>query len=581
MKSHTSALLSRNGQDILKADTTLGSGNFLDRCLAVNPACDVAFLFLDAPVTLPCGQTYRGFSLNTLDLARRSLARWYISLGVKRNDIVAVMVAEGISPFLHYLALTSLGATGSLMNPAMPIDAAAAYIQKHGFTRLVVDDSLSRALELVAQLEEALAPCEIVPCPRGGEPRDETMPSWWPVEPGDSTLVLLSHTSGTTGVPKAVRHEHRQFFMRKRVRIGQFMEHPDDRLLTALPQSHSAGISHLEIAVLHGIPTLVLSNLLGEPVRSAIQTFSPSIVLGFPQTYTSLVETGIAPNEFPSVRRWFSMGDAAHESHVRQVLDGSDDSRFMDLYGNSELGMVLAKEVSREKNLRSRRLIGRPVEISLAKVLHPDTGQELAEGGIGLIAILSPTSTTGYWRQPELTANAWRNGYFLTGDIGYAERGNFYQVDRAVDVISLPGGPLYSLLLEEELQQIPAIHDVSVVGTLPDVRTGQSSGVFALVVPERESPECDEAVADKAWAALHGAMKQAGVDTAGIPVFVAVTRDTTGIPVGATGKVLKRRLRESFSAYVDTPINARDSFYGIHYITTGMLADRYPERIRA
>ena len=96
MKSHTSALLSRNGQDILKADTTLGSGNFLDRCLAVNPACDVAFLFLDAPVTLPCGQTYRGFSLNTLDLARRSLARWYISLGVKRNDIVAVMVAEEI-----------------------------------------------------------------------------------------------------------------------------------------------------------------------------------------------------------------------------------------------------------------------------------------------------------------------------------------------------------------------------------------------------------------------------------------------------------------------------------------------------
>ncbi|HEV7778295.1 MAG TPA: class I adenylate-forming enzyme family protein [Luteibacter sp.] len=581
MKSQTSALLSRSGQDILKADTTLGSGNFLDRCLAVNPARDVPFLFLDAPVTLPCGQSYRSFSLQTLDLARRSLACWYINLGVKRNDIVAVMVAEGITPFLHHLALTSMGATGSLMNPAMPIDAATAYVLKHGFVRLVIDDTLSAAVELAARLEEAYAPCEIAACPRGGEPRGEFMPSSWPVEPADSTLVLLSHTSGTTGIPKAVRHEHRQFFMRKRVRIGQFMEYPDDRLLTALPQSHSAGISHLEIAVLHGIPTLILSDLLGEPVRAALRDFAPSIVLGFPQTYTSLVEAGIAPNEFPSVRRWFSMGDAAHESHVRKVLDGSDDSRFMDLYGNSELGMVLAKEVSREKNLRSRRLIGRPVEISLAKVLHPDTGQEMAEGGIGLIAILSPTSTTGYWQQPELTALSWRNGYFLTGDIGYAEHGNFYQVDRVADVISLPGTSLYSLLLEEELQQIPAVHDVSVVGILPDRRTGQSHAIFALVVPERDSPERDEVIAAEAWSALGNAMEQAGIDTTGTPVFVAVTRDISGIPVGATGKVLKRKLRESFSAYIATSPDSRENFYGIRYITSGTSTDDYPERIRA
>ncbi|MDR5808894.1 fatty acid--CoA ligase family protein [Caballeronia sp. LZ019] len=396
---------------------------------------------------------------------------------------------------------------------------------------------------------------------------DSAMPDWWPVAPEDSTLVMLSHTSGTTGVPKAVRFEHRQFFMGKRARIGRFAESRDERLLSALPQSHSAAISHLETATLHGIPTYVMDTQDGPIVGEAIRAFAPTVVVAFPKTYVQLVEGGVADGEFASVRRWFSMGDAAHQSHTRQILKGAPHSRFIDAFGSSELGMALFRSESTTGALAPRRSIGRPVEMAMAKILHPTTGQEMAPGQVGLLGVRAPTITSGYWLSPERTSGSWRDGYFLTGDIAYCKDGNYFQIDREVDVISSPSGPLYTLLLEEAMQQVDGVCDVTVVGV--DDQDGKLPLLCALVLPDQKTDERPHLIANRVRAALHHELEAQGVALTDEAIAVAILRSLAVLPLGATGKVLKRLVRSAI------PPMLRRTSHDVH-ADTGVLHLAWP-----
>lgn len=533
-------LTSPDALQALRADASLGSANFLDRCLALSTTADQPFLFLDRPLHLLQGAPVSALGLNDLQRHRMALADWYLQQGVKPGDVVAVSVEDGLMPMLHYLALTSLGAAISLMNPAMPAEFGLAYMAENGFERLVTDSATLATSAFVRQWRNQ-APQAVLDVSLSRLDPDPQLPAWWPLEPEDSTLVMLSHTSGTTGLPKAVRFEHRQFFMGKRARIGCFAEGPDERLLTALPQSHSAAISHLETAILHGIPTYVLGTQDGQALREAIRYFQPTTVVAFPRSYVLLVDGGIHPGEFPGVRRWFAMGDASHQSHVRAILDGAPQSRFIDAFGSSELGMALFRSESTRESLAGQRSIGRPVDIAVAKVLDPRSGEEVKPGEVGLLAVRSPTVTSGYWKQPQKTVEAWRGGYFLTGDVAYCRDGEFFQIDRAVDVIEATGGALYTLQLEEAAQQVEGVCDVTVVGV--DPAHAEGTRVLAIVLPERQALDQAASLAARVLPALHQAVARRGVTLANGELAVAVASDLAFLPVGATGKVLKRRLR--------------------------------------
>ncbi|CUI08367.1 class I adenylate-forming enzyme family protein [Massilia antarctica] len=524
----------------LRADDSLGSANFFDRCLALSTTRDLPFVYLDRPFGLAGGTPVSELSLDTLQQFRMSLAAWYLERGVGQGDVVAVCVGDGIAPFLHYIALTSIGAAISLINSSMPADIGIAYMQENGFADLVVDARSLATSAFVQRWAASAAAHATIDASAARFQAAAQMPAWWPYQPEDSTLVMLSHTSGTTGLPKAVRFEHRQFFMGKRARIGRFAEGLDERLLTALPQSHSAALSHLETAVLHGIPTYVLGTQDGESVRAAIGMFMPTTVVAFPKSYMLLVEGGVADNEFATVRRWFSMGDAAHQSHTRRLLAGAPASRFIDAFGSSELGMALFRSESTLSGIAPQRSIGRPVDIAVAKILCAKTGEEMAPGEIGLLAVRSPTITSGYWRKPGQTVGAWRGGYFLTGDVAFCKQGDFYQIDREVDVVSTAGGPLYTLLLEEVAQQVAGVCDVSVVGM--DAPGGPA--ILAVVLPEREPGQSLEAIADTVLQALRRAIEARSGHLDEDGVAVAVVRDLAFLPTGATGKVLKRLLRD-------------------------------------
>lgn len=564
-----STLISHAAQQTLRSDTTLGSGNFLDRALIVSSRPDDEFLWLDHATVLPDGSRYESFTLRTLDEARRRLAAWYLHHDTRPHDIVAVCVSGGIAPFLHYLALTSLGATAALVNPAMPCETLEEYLRHNRFERLTSDAQVlakSRLREHVASLRPHCALLDAsAPTPKAAA---HALPTWWPYEHPDSGLVMLSHTSGTTGVPKTVQFEHRQFFMGKRARLGMFTEARDERFLSALPPSHSSAISHLETAILQGVPTMVVSDAVGAGVREALHAFRPTMVAAFPQTFAALLEEGVAPGEFCSVRRWFSMGDAAHESHIRRILVGSQGARFIDSYGSSELGMALFRSVSTRDAVAPRRSIGRPVDVAVAKVLEFHTELECQPGSVGLLAVRAPTITPGYWQSRDATAQSWRGGYFLTGDVGFCRDGEFYLIDRAVDVIASAAGPLYTLSLEEELQQVPGVCDASVVGS--EKTEGEPQRVFALVLLDSDARAHAEHLGQRVWDVLHRAVQLSRGALPRDHVVVIVMKDRTFVPLGATGKVLKRRLSRELAALEGMPTDGTRHPEGVLYVTNGV-----------
>jgi len=541
MHKETPSLLPSDLIDVLKNDTELGCGNFLDKVYSLHPNRDAEFIHLQRPIRLPDGAEYTVFSLETLMSARIALAKWYVSVGVGSGNIVTLCVSEGIAPFLHYVALTSIGAVASIINPRMPFDMATEYLSNNDLTFVVVDDEAKDtspvARGLAGHNDGRLTVLSVPQRRLTDADAAPDLPRPWPVSPSDNTLVMLSHTSGTTGVSKAVKFEHRQFFMGKRARLGRFVESHAERFLTALPQSHSSAISHLETAVLHGIPTYVLSDCMGEPVKNAIKQFEPTTVAAFPQTYASLIHIGLERDEFPSVQRWFSMGDAMHVEHIKRILLSSPQSRFIDSFGSSELGMAVFRKVSTLEDITPNRCVGRPVDIASCRIFNEETGLECQEDEAGLLAVRSPTITSGYWKRNDLTNKSWMNGYFLTGDVGFTRNGEYYLIDRAVDAINLGGAKYYTLFIEERVQKLPGVVDAVVAGI--DL---ESQPIVCVMLLSQPSVTEKDALLRRAIAEVRSSLD--GHTREGLGVLAMLTSDPRSIPTGVTGKALKRKIRE-------------------------------------
>jgi acyl-CoA synthetase (AMP-forming)/AMP-acid ligase II len=328
-----------------------------------------------------------------------------------------------------------------------------------------------------------------------------------------------------------------------------FPSAPGDRVLSALPHTHAAGISYLMNSVLTGVPIVAMSDWRRRAVEPAMEIYRPSIVVAFPRTYVELA-TGEPPvTGAARVHTWISTGDRAHDAHVRRLVrlgrrpateDGEParlGSRFIDGLGSSELGMSLFQQVTTPESARNDCCIGTPIDVVRRAAVLDEAGRELPDGTPGLLGVRTPTRTPGYWRAPELNDRHELAGYWLSGDVLRRDgEGRFYYLDRAVDVIQTASGPVYSVPMEEVLlaDRAELVLDCAVVG-VPAER-GQAPVAVVVLQPGAEEP-ANRDLLDT----LNGALSAAGLP----PIAaVVVARDEHELPTGTTGKVLKRELRE-------------------------------------
>ncbi len=550
----------------LMTEPALGAGNFLDHAIAANPNRAVPYLYRHS-LDHRGAVLLRGHSLLDLAALRDDYARWYLANGVRPGDPVGVVVAEGIEPLLHFLALSALGAVPALVNDAMRPDLMVRYLDHVGVVGIVADDPT--VLAAAYRADPARRPRFIALAAelQAFDASAVQLPEQYPYQHAAEDVVALIHSSGTTGVPKSTMLAHRQFWDGKQPRMVRFPVEPGDRLMSLMPHTHAGGLSYFLTATLLGLPTVVMGDWRRAVVEPVMEAFQPTMVASFPRTFVELATGELPVKGAARVHSWFNTGDSAHYGHIRRLVTLGErpaglikpwllpseaageaalpGSQFIDGLGSSEMGMALFGQITTPESARDDRCVGKPLEVvEKAAVLDP-SGAELPDGTVGLLGIVSPSRTPGYWNNPRLTGSFELAGYWLTGDLARRDaEGRYYHLDRTVDVIDTAAGPAYSLPIEEVLLADCAelVRDCAVVGVPAPVGGGQ----VPVAVVQLQAGTDGAGLLETA----NKLLAEAGLSPL---AAVQIAHTAEEFPLGPTGKVLKRELRTRFATlFADT-----------------------------
>ena len=525
---------------VLAVDPDVGAGNVLSTVLAHGADPAGPGLTFDTPVDGRPAEY--PITLGELDTMVDARVAWLHERGIRRRDPVAVWATAAADIVLTFLALTRLGAIPALMNGKMAPEIAAEYIRRLRARGVLADAAHA---ELLAG-HDLDAPGYGLHTERLGEPAElgtgdpAAAPSRYRHHQDDP--VSITHTSGTTGVPKAVLHLHRTLFAATRHLLVMPQAQGTGRILNALPIPHTATILMVNQVLGNRAEMLCLSQQDGDSVLAAIERWRPEAVYGFAVTWAGLARVDLAQRQLDSVRLWFNTGDCAHESHIRRLVAvGSREivtregrtrvpgSHFLDGLGSSEMGHNGFHVTHTAESDHYARRIGRPYSFAEAAVLDDD-GAELPAGQVGRLGFRSPSVSPGYWNDAVTSYRARVNGWFLTGDLVYRdEEGNYYHVDRSPDAVA--EGGFYTALSEERiLAAMPDVLDCTVV------ITNEDTGVHTEVMLELE-PAADTEL-DRTEAVRAALGEQVGATLVRVSV---VGQDE--IPLTVTGKVRKFLLR--------------------------------------
>jgi len=524
---------------VLAADPLIGAGNVLLRLLQLGADPDGPGLTFDTAVDhYPAEQP---LTLGQLDERVAVRAAALHARGIRPRDPVAIWSATAADHILSFLAANRLGAIPALVNGNLPAVTAAAYIRNLRARAAFAD------ADRLAQLQGCdLGEAVLAGVAELGDADPADAPA--PYRHHRDDPIVLTHTSGTTGMPKAVLHTHATLFAATRHLLSMPQAQGTRRILNALPAAHTATVLMVNQALANRADFLALSSQQGSQVLAAIERWRPESVFGFSVTWAELARLDLTGYDLDCVRLWFNTGDCTHEPHVRHLVAvGSHDemtrqgvvrragSNFIDGLGSSEMGHSMFHITHRTDTDSYDRCIGQPYRFVEATVLDDD-GEPVADGVVGHLGISSPSLSPGYWNDSLTTHRARRNGYYLTGDLVRRDaEGRFYHLDRAADSITGPDGTrYYTALAEERIQAAcPQVLDCTVV--IRRIGDEVVSEVLLDVDPDQASAAADQ-LAEQVRAALDPA-------TAATVRRVAVT-PAAQVPRGATGKVRKAVLRE-------------------------------------
>jgi len=550
-------MISKSERAQINSDEALGAGNVIHRLTAYGRSMDDEVLWTDGSWPAPDGTRPEVLTLGQLHEHVETYASWFHAQGVGPKDPVAIHTYSSTEFAINYLALTSLGAIPSLVNGNLRPEIAREYVRRQGAVGAVTDEAHFSALADGAELGLGfvVTTADIKP---GNE-----LPTGYPFSHHSTDPIIISHSSGTTGLPKAVPHTHQTLLYAQLHRLKLSVGAAMGRLLVAMPGSHNAAISVMLFGLLLRSPVKLLSSQRGVDVLDAVEEFRPTTVFSFAGTYGELAAEDLAKRDLASVEAWYNTGDAAHEAHIRALIAhgshetvGEDFQRrrvtgsvFTDGLGASEAGYSIFHIGHKSGSTAYGRCIGKPISFAAAAVLSED-GQPLPAGVVGRLGVRTPTMTPGYWNDTLTWHRLRLGGYWLTGDLSVQdEQGNFYHLDRVPDAIRTEAGIVFSTRTEEVLlANLPKLADCTIVGVAPEgVRADwEGDGVANAYVLLQVADPTDR-VDDDAWTAK---VNEVLADK-GFPALTRALRmDASDVAKGATGKVLKRLMRERFQALV-------------------------------
>ena len=304
--------------------------------------------------------------------------------------------------------------------------------------------------------------------------------------PSDDTVMIVG-TGGTTGRPKGVQLTDRNLETMTALTLMGYPFQPRPVYLAMAPLTHAAGVLCFPVMAMGGEivvmakPDLTAFLALVERHR-VTHTFLPPTLI-----YMLLTHERLAATDLSSLRCfWYGAAPMSPE-RLEQALTVIGPV-MAQLFGQSEAPMMIsmlppADHFRPDGSVARERLssAGRPAPLVTVGIMASD-GTLLPQGERGEIVVRSSLVMSGYYRNPEATAEASKHGWHHTGDIGYLDEDGFlFIVDRAKDMIITGGFNVYSAEVEQALMAHPAVRDCGVVG-LPDEKWGER--VVAVVQPQ-------------------------------------------------------------------------------------------------
>lgn len=302
------------------------------------------------------------------------------------------------------------------------------------------------------------------------------------VKPAEDTAVL-QYTGGTTGIPKGAMLTHLNL-VANTLQIARWFyraEFGRERYLAALPCFHVFGLTVVLNQCIYSAGMLILiPRFEVNQILQTIDRLKPTIYPGAPTMYIALINhSEIQKYDLSSIKACVS-GSAPLPIEVQDAFEALTGGRLIEGYGLTESSPVTHANTVWEK--RKIGTIGIPLSDTEAKIVDPESGEELPAGEVGEVIVKGPQVMKGYWHRDEETAKVLRDGWLYTGDMGKMDEDGFFSiVDRKKDVIIAGGFKIYPREIEEVLFEHPHVKEAVAVG-VPDKYRGETVKVF--IVPK-------------------------------------------------------------------------------------------------
>ncbi|GAA1040690.1 long-chain fatty acid--CoA ligase [Virgisporangium ochraceum] len=472
-----------------------------------------------------------------LDALSDALAEGLVGIGIRPGDTVALQLPNIPQFLVAYFGILKAGAVVVPMNVLLKAREAAYCLATSGSRALITWGGMADEAGKAAA-EAGVPDVFVVGTPEDGTvmtPFAELLAPTGPSrplaarEPVDTAVVVF--TSGTTGRPKGAELTHFQLYMNADVPGRLFDVRPDDVVLAALPLFHIFGLSSvLDVCVRFGCTMSLVPRFDAGVALEAIQRDGVTIFDGVPTMFIALLDHPDLDRFDTSSLRVAVSGGAAIPAHVLDAFEARFGVAILEGYGLTETAATATFNTGVDD--RRAYSVGRPIWGTDTEI-RDDRGNRLPPGRdhVGELVTRGFHVMKGYLNQPEATAEAFTDGWFHTGDLGYVdEDGFFFIVDRKTDLIIRGGYNVYPREVEEVLYSHPAVAQAAVVG-IPHVRLGEEVKAFVALKPG-ESVAAEDLVAycrDRMAAYKY-------------PRTVEI-RD--GLPVTGAGKIAKLRLERT------------------------------------
>lgn len=483
----------------------------------------------------------QALSFRELDQEVRRAASWLRGARVEEGDRVALLLPKSLDFIFLHLATLSIGGVSLPLNPAFTRDEIRYFLEDSGSSILITDKAgygrLGPLLGEIRGLKTALV---------DGSGHDLMGPVRAEMErvgPGDPRtysargrdLALLCYTSGTTGRPKGAMISHTNLISNM-VALKKAWEWTDeDVLLHVLPLFHIHGLAVALHGALNAGSTIVMHQRF-DPARAWREMAGKrcTLLMAVPTIYYRLLGAWETTRPDLGGMRVFISGSAPLPESLFLRFEEVTGFRILERYGMTETGMITSNPIDPPR--RRPNSVGFCLP-GVSTRLVSEQGEDVAAGAVGEVWVRGQNVFEGYWRAPEKTEEAFVQGWFRSGDLGYQDPLDdlrLYLVGRARELIITGGYNVYPREVEAALERHPLVREAAVLG-IPDEEFGEK--VAAVVVPEGQRAELPlEGLIDfcRRYLAPYKCPK----------VVVAVDE----MPRNAMGKVQKQALRERFKS---------------------------------